>query len=243
MDFVRPYFFVERRKNIVDLTYQNNKGLYAFVLAFMVILAVFLPTTSSYAADFGVGSPTGDFKVVQLRMKTTGPVTYFDGKVYGLSVPTDQYLLKDSPENYKQYMGTVTLRNMTTNQFYKVTTIQGQNAYATGKRVVLTEYVDIPKGTPLEFTYQMTKLLPKEAHGYNIYDGSVASSFISSSFTKTAPLPPQENVKVPVEVQKVKDLPATLGKVAGIATLAGCLILGTLLAVGSVRRLISLFIR
>lgn len=243
MDFVRPYFFVERRKNIVDLTYQNNKGLYAFVMAFMIILVVFLPGTSTYASDYGTSTPTSDFKVITFKQKSMGIMkeVYTGGNYkYSFQVPKDNLVLRTSPESYKQYISKIYVKNVDTGKIYDDVYLMN-SAYndSSGYRVVmLSNKSEIVENTNLEFTYVMSKLLPKEAYGYNVYDTSNQSYFTSTSFLKTVPPPPAV-----IQVQKVQDLPRDLTKVAGIVTLAGCLILGTLLAVGSVRRLISLFIR
>lgn len=219
----------------MDLTYQNNKGLYAFIMAFMIILAVFLPSTSSYAATAMPTEPFKVFKIVesnQANMNTNSTLTW---------LPIDRVRIVDSSDDWMQYYTGFTVIDKASGKDIS-SKFKTRLLNQTSSKTQMLEYFgteQIAGNTKFEVSFYFSKLIPHTVlHSTTI--PSDTSRIESMSFYKTAP---PLDVKVPVEVQKVKDLPATLGKVAGIATLVGCLILGTLLAAGSVKRLLSLFLR
>lgn len=224
----------------MDLTYENNKGLYAFIMAFMVVLAVFLPTTSSYAATNVVPLPTEDWKVLKLDFKAGWEVGRFAGSDSSPNSFGIESLTFSNLENAEK-LTSLKVYNATTKQDLSSSFLFAgsgtKNRSLLVKKSSTGSYEKIvSQGDVIQVSYVMSEKVPSSA--LTVIDFNSSSSYVSSSFFKTAPTPPAL-----IQVKEVGELPGTLGKVAGIATLVGCLIFATLLAAGSVKRLISLFIR
>lgn len=223
----------------MDFSYENNKGLHAFFLALVMILGIFtvFAPIKSYA-EFAPSRPTAPFKVINVKFKTFGSVSNSVG--FGF------------PNNFIEMNSTANAKKMTSVRVYNVTkkkdysdlfVIDYDNAWQA--RINLKSGLDnttrFSSGDEVEVSYIFSELMEPSTFGFIDYENNKINYMISSSFQKTVPAVPAQPVTV--QAKAVQELPTVLGKVAGIVTLVGCLILGILLAVGLVKRLISLFLR
>lgn len=219
----------------MDLSYENNKGLYSFFLALMVMLAVLLPASSSYA-EYAPSAPSAPFKAINVKFKTFGSVS--NNLAFGF------------PNNIVEMSSTANARKMVSVRVYNVTkqkdyssdfVIDYDNAWQA--RFDFKNATDnttrFSNGDEVQVTYMFSELMQPETFRLINYSNNKSEYMISSSFLKTAP---PVDVKVPVVAQEAKELPTVLGKVAGILIFLGSTILGILLAVGLVRRLLSSFL-
>lgn len=227
----------------MDLSYENNKGLHAFFLSLVMILGLFtiFAPVDTYAADYGTGHPSGDFKVVKFNQKIFRfePESQYETQ-YRLNTPINSLVMYDTPEKYYDKISSAKVIDKSTGKDLSSYVVLKDYYYngSKGKQIFLNKFVSLPQGTEIEITWIMSEVLPKSAYGYNIYDSWNQEYWGQASFSKT--VPPQPAV---IQAKEVQELPTVLGKVAGIVTLAGCLIFAVLLGAGSVRRLISSFLR
>lgn len=216
----------------MDLTYQNNKGLYAFLMAFVVMLTVLLPTTSTHAAT--TYAPTEDFKVIRVVQNTTGLIDQYS------NTPAMSFRHVRLYEDWVDKFTGFTVINKDTGEDIS-SSFTTEKVYYSSSRAVQFLYSGdkaIPGGTQLEITVVFSEKIPVTAFNGNTFletDGIISSDFFQNA--------PPVDVKVPIVVKEVTELPLTMGKVAGILILLGSMILGVLLTAGSVKRFLSSFLR
>lgn len=227
----------------MDFSYENNKGLHAFFLALVMILGIFtvFAPVKSYASTNVVPLPTEEFKVLKVDFKAG----WEGGRNTGDSSSSVPYgfgldYIRFSSSDFAKKVATVKVYNATTKKDLSSSFIVSATNNSVKFPILSSttgEYQKLySQGDVLEMTITLSEKVP--SYAISEIEFNTTSSYISSAFFKTAPMPPAV-----IQAKEVKELPTVLGKVAGIVTLVGCLILGILLAVGLVRRLISLFIR
>lgn len=211
----------------MDFSYENNKGLHAFFLSLVLILGIFtlFAPVKSYAADKVYPSDESLRSVLQTSLSNSG-VSYSDPKYKEYRFRLDY---KDGSTGALLVKADKPVKLVQTAD--KLAIVAASDVYA-DRYVEAASYWVRLDSTGKQSGSQTIALRSTHTHSFNPTIVGTYDSF-------TLRLPPKP---FPGELA-VKEMPGILVGQTGTIVLVGCLILGMLLTVGSVRRLISSFTR
>lgn len=197
----------------MDFSYENNKGLHAFFIALVMILGLFT-----------VFAPTSTYAATSVPRTEKADYPKITDSQF------NSWIARSDIDGMKEFQ-IIHYMNSSNEKYTLYLAVQDKSQITN----------DTGTGT-LKITGRYQAVTSSAFNAHNAFDQSKASNPTISYKPTTFFMPTPPAKPFPGQLA-VKEVPGILAGQAGTIVLVGCLILGTLLVVGLVKRLISLFIR